>query len=97
MKVISLPMVLTLLTNVAGFAVEPGYTSTEAQQIREELRRLKQDYGQRIEQLEQRLQQLEAAPGGTNQTDVRTGGKCYANNERLETCIEFGTRACWVG
>lgn len=41
-------------------------TPSEAEQLREELRRLKQDYGQRIQQLEQRLQLLEAVPAATN-------------------------------
>ncbi len=43
---------------------------SEAEQLREELRRLKQDYGQRIQQLEQRLQLLEAVPATTNRVEA---------------------------
>jgi len=47
-------------------AAAQSSSAPEAEQLREELRRLKQDYGQRIEQLEKRLQSLEVTPTPTN-------------------------------
>jgi maltoporin len=48
-------------------------TNSEADQIREELRRLKQDYDQRIQQLEDRLRRLEvpAAQTATNRVPIQ--------------------------
>ncbi len=69
MKGMRLSTAFAFAVSVAGFAAEPDSTSTEARQIREELRRLKQDYGQRIEQLERRLQQLEASPASSNRVE----------------------------
>jgi maltoporin len=57
-----------LLVSRAAAAETPPAAS-DAEQLREELRRLKQDYGQRIQQLEQRLQLLEAGPTATNRVE----------------------------
>jgi uridine kinase len=45
-------------------------TNSEAEQIRDELRRMKQDYQQRMEQLEQRLRRLEASPATVTVTNA---------------------------
>jgi maltoporin len=42
--------------------VTTAQTKSEAEQIREELRQLKQDYQERIDRLEERLRQLETSP-----------------------------------
>lgn len=72
-------VVLTGVVITAG-AADPDSTATEAQQLREELRRLKQDYGQRIEQLERRLQQLETPPPTSNRVESVTAMVAPATN-----------------
>jgi maltoporin len=65
-------MVVSIL---AMLCARSGRAASEADEIREQLRQLKQDYQQRIDALEERLRRLEAASAvpGTNLTVVQPG------------------------
>ena len=64
MRALSCPVTVALLlaTLVPVLAMGQTSASSEAEQLRRELRQLRLDYETRLQQLEQRLQQLESAP-----------------------------------
>ena len=89
--------VTLILSAAAQLVAAQNHAPSEAEQIREELRLIKQDYEQRIRGLEQRLRRLESpAPTGTTkttsvpaQTAVSTGSTNAAAQARQFAEQEF--------
>jgi len=78
-----------MLTVLPAFAQNPP--SSEAEQLREELRQLQRDYERRMKRIEQRLLQLESSPA-TNPTATLTTAVPPSLTNAAATAKEFANR-----